>query len=95
MRPNETNVNSRRKLNAYVTDVLDHTETKTLWVTDAEIIRRSGIPEKKARALLHALDDNPRSGFPKKIPVCGDRRYWPAVQDYWAKLATQHEPRRP
>lgn len=55
----------------------------TEWVTDAELIRRSGIPEKKLRPILRALDANPRSGFPPKDKLWGDRRHWPSVKAYW------------
>ena len=57
-------------------------EYRTLFVTDAELIRRLGVPEKIARAAIRALDDNTRSGFPKKQKLWGDRRYWPAVRAY-------------
>lgn len=62
----------------------DHIEA-TLWVTDAELIRRSGVPEKIARDALRALDANPRSNFPKKSALWGGRRYWPAVKAYWER----------
>jgi hypothetical protein len=52
----------------------------TLFVTDAEMIRRIGVPEKIARAAINALDENPYSGFPQKSEVWGNRRYWPAVE---------------
>jgi hypothetical protein len=58
-------------------------ERETLWVTDAELIRRSGIPEKVARRLLREFDRIP-CGFPPKDRLCGNRRYWPAVQDFFA-----------
>lgn len=54
----------------------------TLYVTDAELIRRLGVPERPARAAIHALDANPSSGFPRKQKLWGDRRYWPAVRAY-------------
>lgn len=61
-----------------------NTETReqdTLWVTDAELIRRIGVPEKKAREALRMADTKP--GFPKKQKLWGDRRYWPAVKQYF------------
>lgn len=61
---------------------------ETLWVTDAELIRRSGIPEKVARRLIRELDRLP-SGFPKKDKLWGNRRYWPAVKDYFAARASK------
>lgn len=51
----------------------------TLYVTDAELIRRLGVPERSARAAIAYLDEHPRHGFPKKQKMWGDRRYWPAV----------------
>lgn len=62
-------------------------ERETLWVTDAELIRRMGAPEKVAREALRMLDRDPRSGFPKKQKLWGDRRYWPAVRRYLDKTA--------
>lgn len=55
---------------------------ETLWVTDAELIRRLGVPEKVAREAIRALDQNRASGFPPKQKFWGDRRYWPAVRAY-------------
>lgn len=67
-----------------MTDTIEHTATReTLWVTDAELIRRSGVPEKTMRRLLREFDRNPAYGFPRKDKQWGDRRYWPAIQDYW------------
>lgn len=60
----------------------DTVERPGLYVTDAELIRRLGVPEKTARQVIRALDANPRSGFPKKSKLWGDRRYWPAVTAY-------------
>lgn len=56
---------------------------ETLYVTDAELIRRSGIPVHKARRLIAELDRLP-SGFPPKDKLCGNRRYWPAVKEFFA-----------
>lgn len=55
---------------------------ETLYVTDAELIRRLGVPEKVARAAIRALDLDRSSGFPQKKKLWGDRRYWPAVKAY-------------
>jgi len=62
----------------------DEPKAETLYVTDAELIRRSGIPEHKARRLIRELDRLP-SGFPPKDKLCGDRRYWPAVRAWFDK----------
>jgi len=59
-------------------------DNETLWVTDAELIRRMGVPEKTARETLRLLDR--KNGFPKKEKLWGDRRYWPAVKAYFDRL---------
>lgn len=56
----------------------------TLWITDAEMIRRMGVPEKVARATIRMLDAQ-ASGFPRKQKIWGDRRYWPDVVAYFNK----------
>jgi hypothetical protein len=54
-----------------------------LFVTDAELIRRIGVPERIARVALYAFDRDPRTtGFPQKQKLWGNRRYWPAVAAY-------------
>ncbi len=60
-------------------------ETSKLWVTDAELIRRMGVPEKIARETLRMLDAKP-TGFPRKQKIWGDRRYWPAAKAYFDKI---------
>lgn len=65
-------------------DTLDR-ETAKLWVTDAELIRRMGVPEKTARETIRLLDAK-NQGFPRKQKLWGDRRYWPAVKAYFDKL---------
>jgi hypothetical protein len=63
------------------------TETlETEWVTDAELIRRSGVPEKIMRRNLHEYDAKPDYGFPRKFKPYGNRRHWPSVQAYFANL---------
>lgn len=63
------------------------TETlETEWVTDAELIRRSGVPEKIMRRNLHEYDAKPQLGFPRKFKPYGDRRHWPSVKAYFDSL---------
>jgi hypothetical protein len=57
-------------------------EQGKLWITDAEMIRRLGVPEKTARETIRMLDRQ-RSGFPQKQKLWGDRRFWPAVLGYF------------
>lgn len=65
-----------------MTDTATLDRPETLWVTDAELIRRMGVPEKKARHILQYFDNNPNLLFPRKDKLFGDRRYWPAVRAF-------------
>ncbi len=65
------------------TDTLEREKDK-LYVTDAELIRRMGVPEKIGRAMLQDLAK--KSGFPRKQAYASGRRYWPAVKEYFDKL---------
>ncbi len=58
-------------------------EQDKLWVSDAELIRRIGVPEKKAREAIRMLEA--KANFPKKEKLFGNRRYWPAVKGYMDK----------
>jgi hypothetical protein len=62
-------------------------DPRTLFVTDAELIRRIGVPEKIARHTIRYLDNNPKLGFPQKQRLWGSRRYWPAVRAYLDKTS--------
>lgn len=53
-----------------------------LFVTDAELLERLGIPEKIGYEALRMLDSDRVSGFPKKDQFWGGRRYWPAVRAF-------------
>lgn len=55
-------------------------EKDKLFLTDAELIRRLGVPEKIMRPMLPGLEA--KHGFPRKQALFGRRRYWPAVK-YW------------
>jgi len=61
-----------------------------LYLTDTELARRIGCPHSTLRDALSMFDRDPRSGFPKKQPLFGGRRYWPAVRDYFDKLNGLH-----
>lgn len=65
-----------------MTDIAEHDTRESLYVTDAEMIRRLGVPEKIARAAIEKLDRDRGSGFPQKKALWGNRRYWPAVKAY-------------
>jgi hypothetical protein len=60
-------------------------ERDKLFVTDAELIRRLGLPEKIGRAAIQELDRSQagRPRFPRKEPLFGNRRYWPAIEKYF------------
>jgi hypothetical protein len=64
-----------------MTDTLE-----TEWVTDAELIRRSGVPRDTMRRNLREYDAKPHLGFPKKFKAYGDRRHWPSVKAYFDSL---------
>lgn len=64
------------------TATVDRPDTQTLYITDAELIRRMGVPEKVGRHTIRHLDNTPGSGFPAKDKLFGGRRYWPAVKAY-------------
>lgn len=70
-----------------MSETAEHDTRETLWVTDAEMIRRMGVPEKKARATIAALDRMRGSGFPAKQKQWGDRRYWPHVKAYFDRTS--------
>lgn len=57
-------------------------EKDKLFLTDAELIRRLGVPEETGRAALNMLDRERRAGFPQKQRLWGNRRYWPAVKAF-------------
>jgi hypothetical protein len=65
-------------------ETIERADKPGLWVTDAELIRRLGVPEKKAREAIRMAEA--KAGFPKKQKLWGDRRYWPAVKAYFDSL---------
>lgn len=62
----------------------DDQERACDFVTDAELIRRLRLPEKIGRAALRELDkaSKTRRPFPQPDPLFGNRRFWPAVQQW-------------
>lgn len=60
------------------------TKSHTLFVTDAELIQRLGVPEELGHALLQDFDAK-HPTFPKRQELWGDRRYWPAVKAWLDK----------
>lgn len=74
-------------------------EKAKLYVTDAEMIRRMGVPEKRARPAIKELDANHKTtGFPQKSKLFGDRRFWPKVEawlaDHEGLIMDTPQPRR-
>ena len=53
-------------------------EKDKLYLTDAELIRRLGVPDRILRPVLQTLES--KHGFPRKQALFGGRRYWPAVK---------------
>ena len=70
-------------MDASMTDTAHADSREGLYITDAELIRRIGVPEKIARDAIRILDQDKRSGFPQKKALWGDRRYWPAVRAWF------------
>jgi hypothetical protein len=60
-------------------------EKDKLFLTDAELIRKLGVPARPAREALEMLDRDPSSRFPRKQKLRGSRRYWPAVKEWLDK----------
>jgi hypothetical protein len=58
-------------------------EKDKLYLTDAELIRRLGVPEKILRPILPELEN--KYGFPRRQALFGNRRYWPAVKAWLDK----------
>lgn len=63
-------------------ETLDREKDK-LYLTDAELIRRLGVPDKTLRRILPGLENI--YAFPKKQPLFGGRRFWPAVEAWLYK----------
>jgi hypothetical protein len=59
-------------------ETLADAKAPTLFVTDAQMFRRIGVPSRTARAILIELEN--KHGFPRKQGLWGGRRYWPAVE---------------
>jgi hypothetical protein len=86
-----------------VLDITKEREREKLLVTDAELLRRLGMPEKDGRRVLGFLDAK-QSGFPPKLKMWGGRRWWPHVEEWMsrssgmlmddaARLAAENRPR--
>lgn len=58
-------------------------EKDKLYLTDAELIRRLGVPAQSARTTIQYLEA--KQGFPRKQQLWGNRRFWPAVQAWLYK----------
>ena len=50
-----------------------------LFISDIEMYRRLGVNPRIGRVAVRALE---RSGFPPKLPLWGNRRYWPAIRAF-------------
>ncbi len=58
-------------------------EKEKLYLLDAELFRRIGVPAATMKTLLPGLES--KMGFPKKQALFGGRRYWPAVKAWLDK----------
>lgn len=59
-----------------------------LWMTDDELAARPeiGLPRDTFRQVTMMYDSDPKSGFPRKVAIYGNRRYWPAILDFWEAI---------
>jgi hypothetical protein len=62
-------------------DALEREKDK-LYLTEAEMFRRLGVPYQKAKTAVRFLQD--KQGFPHKSKLF-DRYYWPAVKAWLDK----------
>lgn len=53
-------------------------ERDKLYLCDAELYRRIGLPRSVIHPLIPNLEN--KHSFPRKDPLFGGRRYWPAVK---------------
>jgi hypothetical protein len=58
-------------------------ERDKLYLTDAELIRWLGVPDRIIRPMLPGLEQ--KYGFPRKDPFFGGRRYKPAITAWLEK----------
>lgn len=58
-------------------------EKEKVYLTDAELIRRLGVPAHIARTTIDFYEK--KAGFPPKQAMWGGRRYWPAVKAWLDK----------
>lgn len=56
-------------------------EKEKLYVTDAELIRKLGVPERVGRVAIRDWAMR-QPTFPKPDELMGGRRYWPAVKEW-------------
>lgn len=57
-----------------------------LYVSDDELYGLLGVPKDRARDAIAVLDHDPKSGFPRKQKLWGDKRYLPAVRAYFDRI---------
>ncbi|MGY3344694.1 MULTISPECIES: winged helix-turn-helix domain-containing protein [unclassified Bradyrhizobium] len=63
----------------------DKTPKDADFLTDAEIAVHWGVCDKTARRAMGALEK--AGGFPRKDPLFGNKRYWPAVDAFMKRRA--------
>ena len=56
---------------------------ESLYVSADELVRLIGVDEETLGAAIRLLERNPKSGFPQKDPLFGDKRYWPKVKAWF------------
>jgi hypothetical protein len=58
-------------------------EKDKLYLTDAELFRKLGLPRSVIAPLIPTLET--KQAFPRKSDLFGGRRYWPAVKAWLDK----------
>lgn len=58
--------------------------TTALYLSDEEIRKRVGIGRAKWAGIVRTLEPD---GFPKKDPLIGNKRFWPAVRHFFFRRA--------
>ena len=59
-----------------------------IWATDDELsaLPQIGIPRDVFRRAAMMYDADPKSGFPRPVAIYGNRRYVPAILDFWETI---------
>lgn len=54
-----------------------------LYVSDEDLAALVGVDEEALGVAIRMLDRNPKSGFPQRDPMFGNKRYLPKVKEWF------------